>query len=309
MISLVVLLLPLKKRWNENASAVRRAVPPFLPQVEVDVHMNSHHPVKVIAVTGGKGGVGKTNVSVNLSLALGEMGRKAVLMDADLGLANVDIMLGLRPKRNISDVLAGECRLTDVMLDVNDNVRIVPASSGTQAMTSLSAHEHAELIYAFNDVADEMDVLIIDTAAGISDSVVSFVRAAQEVLVVVCDEPTSITDAYALIKLLNRDYRMTRFRVLANMVYTDTEGRSMFNKLLTVTDRFLDVTLQYVGSIPYDESVRKSVQRQVPVLKAFPKSKAALAYKQLATRVDSWPVQSMPRGHLEFFVEQLVQGV
>ncbi len=288
---------------------MRRAVPPFLPQVEVDVHMNSHHPVKVIAVTGGKGGVGKTNVSVNLSLALGEMGRKAVLMDADLGLANVDIMLGLRPKRNISDVLAGECRLTDVMLDVNDNVRIVPASSGTQAMTSLSAHEHAELIYAFNDVADEMDVLIIDTAAGISDSVVSFVRAAQEVLVVVCDEPTSITDAYALIKLLNRDYRMTRFRVLANMVYTDTEGRSMFNKLLTVTDRFLDVTLQYVGSIPYDESVRKSVQRQVPVLKAFPKSKAALAYKQLATRVDSWPVQSMPRGHLEFFVEQLVQGV
>jgi flagellar biosynthesis protein FlhG len=288
---------------------VRRAVPPFLPRVEVDVHMNSHHPVKVIAVTGGKGGVGKTNVSVNLSLALGEMGRKAVLMDADLGLANVDIMLGLRPKRNISDVLAGECRLTDVMLDVNDNVRIVPASSGTQAMTSLSAHEHAELIYAFNDVADEMDVLIIDTAAGISDSVVSFVRAAQEVLVVVCDEPTSITDAYALIKLLNRDYRMTRFRVLANMVYTDTEGRSMFNKLLTVTDRFLDVTLQYVGSIPYDENVRKSVQRQVPVLKAFPKSKAALAYKQLATRVDSWPVQSMPRGHLEFFVEQLVQGV
>mgnify|MGYP005986136123 FL=1 len=288
---------------------MRRTVPPFLPRVEVDVHMNSHHPVKVIAVTGGKGGVGKTNVSVNLSLALGEMGRKAVLMDADLGLANVDIMLGLRPKCNISDVLAGECRLTDVMLDVNDNVRIVPASSGTQAMTSLSAHEHAELIYAFNDVADEMDVLIIDTAAGISDSVVSFVRAAQEVLVVVCDEPTSITDAYALIKLLNRDYRMTRFRVLANMVYTDTEGRSMFNKLLTVTDRFLDVTLQYVGSIPYDENVRKSVQRQVPVLKAFPKSKAALAYKQLATRVDSWPVQSMPRGHLEFFVEQLVQGV
>jgi flagellar biosynthesis protein FlhG len=288
---------------------VRRATQPSLPLAEVDVHMNNHHPVKVIAVTGGKGGVGKTNVSVNLSLALGDLGRKAVLMDADLGLANVDIMLGLRPKRNISDVLAGECRLTDVMLDVNENVRIVPASSGTQAMTSLSAHEHAELIYAFNDVADEMDVLIIDTAAGISDAVVSFVRAAQEVLVVVCDEPTSITDAYALIKLLNRDYRMTRFRVLANMVYTDTEGRSMFNKLLTVTDRFLDVTLQYVGSIPYDENVRKSVQRQVPVLKAFPKSKAALAYRQLATRVDSWPVQSMPRGHLEFFVEQLVQGV
>lgn len=176
-------------------------------------------------------------------------------------------------------------------------------------MTSLGAHEHAELIYAFNEVADDIDVLIIDTAAGISDSVISFVRAAQEVLVVVCDEPTSITDAYALIKLLNRDYQMTRFRVLANMVASDAEGRNMFSKLLTVTDRFLDVTLQYVGSIPYDENVRKSVQRQTPVLKAFSKSKAALAYRQLATKVDSWPVQSMPRGHLEFFVERLVQGV
>lgn len=271
--------------------------------------MNSKHAVKVIAVTGGKGGVGKTNVSVNLSMAMAQMGHRTLLMDADLGLANVDIMLGLRPKRNIGDVLAGECTLRDVMIDVSDNMKIVPACSGTQEMTALSAHEHAELIYAFNEVADEIDVLVIDTAAGISDSVVSFVRAAQEVLVVVCDEPTSITDAYGLIKLLNRDYRMTRFRVLANMVATDTEGRNMFNKLLTVTDRFLDVTLQYVGSIPYDENVRKSVQRQVPVLKAFSKSKASLAYRQLATKVDTWPIQNVPRGHLEFFVERLVQGV
>lgn len=271
--------------------------------------MKNNNAVKVIAVTGGKGGVGKTNVSVNLSLALGEVGRRTVLMDADLGLANVDVLLGLKPKKNIADVLAGECGLKDVMLDVNENVRIVPACSGTQEMTALSVHEHAELVYAFNEVADDIDVLIVDTAAGISESVVSFVRAAQEVLVVVCDEPTSITDAYALIKLLNRDYKMTRFRVLANMVTTDNEGRNMFNKLLTVTDRFLDVTLQYVGSIPYDENVRKAVQKQTPVLKAFPKTKSALAYRQLAAKVDAWPVQNVPRGHLEFFVERLVQGV
>jgi flagellar biosynthesis protein FlhG len=263
--------------------------------------MKQTHPVKVIAVTGGKGGVGKTNVSVNLATALSEMGQRVVLMDADLGLANVDVMLGLRAQRNISDVLAGNCSLKEVMVPAG-------AASGTQEMTALSAHEHAELIHAFNDIADELDVLVIDTAAGISDSVVSFVRAAQEVLVVVCDEPTSITDAYALIKLLNRDYQMTRFRVLANMVRTESEGRNMFNKLLTVTDRFLDVTLQYVGSIPYDETVRKAVQRQKAVLKAFPKDKAALAYRQLANKVDSWPVSSSPRGHLEFFVERLVQG-
>jgi len=270
--------------------------------------MNQPRPIKVIAVTGGKGGVGKTNVSVNLATAMAEMGHETVLLDADLGLANVDVLLGLRPKKTIADVLDGTCGLEEVMLQASDRLRIVPAASGTQEMTSLSAHEHAELIHAFNSIADNLDVLIVDTAAGISDSVVNFVRAAQEVLVVVCDEPTSITDAYALIKLLNRDYQMTRFRVLANMVLTEQEGRNMFNKLLTVTDRFLDVTLQYVGSIPYDESVRKAVQKQVPVLKAFPKSKVALALRQLANKVDSWPVQTLPRGHLEFFVERLVRG-
>ncbi len=266
------------------------------------------HAVKVVAVTGGKGGVGKTNVSVNLSLALGQMGRRVVLLDADLGLANVDVLLGLRPKYNISDVLAGDCALSDVMLQAGENVRIVPASSGTQSMAALGVHEHAELIHAFADIADEIDVLVIDTAAGISESVISFLRAAQEVLMVVCDEPTSITDAYALIKLLNRDHKVTRFRVLANMVRNESEGRSMYNKLLTVTDRFLDVTLQYVGSIPYDEAVRKAVKQQVAVFQAFSSSNAALAYRQLAGRVDAWPVMTAPRGHLEFFVERLVQG-
>lgn len=271
--------------------------------------MTSIKPVKVIAVTGGKGGVGKTNVSVNISMGLAEMHRKVVLMDADLGLANVDVLLGLRPKKTLADILEGQATLKDVLVPVNDYFSIVPASSGTQEMTALSVHEHAELIHAFGAMSEDIDVLVVDTAAGISDTVVSFVRAAQEVLVVVCDEPTSITDAYALIKLLNRDYRMNRFRVLANMVHTDNEGRNMFGKLQTVTDRFLDVTLQYVGSIPYDESVRKAVQRQTPVLKAFPKSKAALAYRQLANRIDGWPVVTTPRGHLEFFVERLVQGV
>jgi len=271
--------------------------------------MSESRPVKVIAVTGGKGGVGKTNVSVNMSLALGEMGQRVVLMDADLGLANVDVLLGIKANKNISDVLSGECGLKELLVDVGENVRIVPAASGTQEMTSLSVHEHSELIHAFSEIGDDLDVLVIDTAAGISDAVVSFVKAAQDVVVVVCDEPTSITDAYALMKLLNRDYNMTRFRVLANMVRSEQEGRNMYNKLLTVADRFLDVTLQYLGSIPYDESVRKSVQRQRPVLKAFPSSKAALAYKQLATKVDHWPVSSSPRGHLEFFVERLVKGV
>ena len=270
--------------------------------------MSSMHPVQVIAVTGGKGGVGKSNVSINLSVCLAQMGRRVALLDADLGLANIDILLGLTPKRNLEDVLSGDCSLLDIMLNGPAGIRIIPASSGTQKMTMLGSMEHAGLIHAFSEISDQIDVLVIDTAAGISDSVVSFVRAAQEVLVVVCDEPSSITDAYALIKLLNKEYGVDRFRVVANMTRSTQEGRNLYNKLTQVAERFLDVTLQYVGHIPFDETVRKAVQRQRAVVELSPRSKAALAYKQLAEKVDLWPLPSTPRGHLEFFVERLVQG-
>lgn len=266
-----------------------------------------NHLVQVIAVTGGKGGVGKTNVSVNLAMALAELGRRVVLMDADLGLANVDVQLGLRPKATLADVLSGECSLRDVLVDGPGGIRIVPASSGAAEMVNLGPREHAGLIQAFSDIGDDLDVLLIDTAAGIGDSVVSFVRAAQEVIVVVCDEPTSITDAYALIKLLSRDHGVGRFRVLANMVHSPQEGHSVFNKLLQVTDRFLDVALQYVGAVPYDESVRKSAQKQRATLDLFPRSKMAVAIRTIARKIDGWPLPSTPRGHLEFFIERLVQ--
>ena len=266
------------------------------------------HPVQVIAVTGGKGGVGKTNVSVNLSLALADLGRRVMLLDADLGLANVDVLLGLTPKRTLADVINGKCDLKDVLIQGPGGIRIVPAASGTQSMVQLSPMQHAGLIQAFSEIGDNVDVLVVDTAAGIGDGVVSFVRAAQEVIVVVCDEPTSITDAYALIKLLNRDYGMNRFRVLANMAHSPQEGRNLFAKLTKVTDRFLDdVALQYLGAVPYDESVRKAVQKQRAVYEAFPRSKCSLAFKAIAQKVDSWPLPANPRGHLEFFVERLVQ--
>ncbi len=266
-------------------------------------------PVRVIAVTSGKGGVGKTNVSVNLGTAFSQMGKKVMIMDADLGLANVDVMLGLQPSRNLSHVIKGECTLEEIILEAPGGIQVIPASSGIQNMAELSPAEHAGLIRAFSELNTDADILIVDTAAGISDSVVSFSRASQEVIVVVCDEPASITDAYALIKLLNRDHSIRRFHVLANMAHTENEGRELFAKLVKVTERFLDdVMLDFMGSVPYDEYLRKAVKMQRPVVDAYPGSKISSAFKEIAKRADKWPMPSSAAGTLEFFVERLVQS-
>lgn len=268
--------------------------------------MSSNRAVKVIAVTGGKGGVGKTNISVNLSIALAELRRRVILLDADLGLANVDVLLGLQSKYTIADVLDGSKTLRDVLLNGPAGIKVVPASSGVQHMTNLSPQEHAALIYAFNELSEQIDVLMIDTAAGISETVVSFVRASQEVIIVVCDEPSSITDAYALIKLLNAEHGVFRFRVIANMTRSTQEGINLFNKLNGVCERFLDASLQYLGHVPFDENVRKAVQKRQPLIEFAPRSRAASALRTIAQKVDQWPVQTSPRGHLEFFLERLL---
>ena len=265
-------------------------------------------PVRVIAVASGKGGVGKTNVTVNLGLALTAQGREVLLLDADLGLANVDVMLGLHTNYDLSHVLKGERSLEEVICTGPQGMRIVPASSGLQNMAELSTTEHAGIIGAFSELSVTPDVLLIDTAAGISDNVVTFSRAAQEVIVVVCDEPASITDAYALIKLLNREYGIYRFRVLTNRVQSVQDGRALYGKILKVTDRYLDVALDFMGVVPEDEYLRKAVQKQRAVVDAYPRSKSALAFKKLASKADSWPVPASADGQLEFFVERLIMA-
>ncbi len=265
-------------------------------------------PVQVIAVTGGKGGVGKSNLAINLSVALAELRRRVVLLDADLGLANVDVLLGLKATYTLADVLSGERNLREVLVPGPGGVQVVPASSGVKHMAGLDAREHAGLINAFSDLDEQVDVLVVDTAAGISDTVISFVVASHEVLVVVCDEPSSVTDAYALIKVLNKEHGLQRFRVVANMTRSNREGAHMFQKLNGVCERFLDVTLHYVGNIPFDENVRKAVQKQQALLEYAPNCKATVAIRALAKTADEWPLPSAPSGKLEFFVERLLQN-
>lgn len=269
--------------------------------------MANSRPVKVIAVTSGKGGVGKTNVSVNLATALAREGRGVMLLDADLGLANIDVLLGLSPRFNLSHVIDGRATLEEILVDGPEGVLIVPAASGIQRMAQLSAAEHAGVIAGFSELNHDLDYLIVDTAAGISEAVTGFARAAREVLVVVCDEPSSITDAYALIKLLNRDYGVGRFHTIANRVRSPREGEDLFGKLSRVTMSFLDLTLDYLGAVPEDNALRKAVQRQRPVVGAYPGSPAGRAFHELARRIDRWPLPASAEGHLEFFVERVIR--
>jgi flagellar biosynthesis protein FlhG len=265
-------------------------------------------PVQVIAVTSGKGGVGKTNVAANISVALAARRRKVMLLDADLGLANIDVLLGLQPRFNLSHVVSGEADLQSTILLGPQGVRIVPASSGNFSMTDIPPVSQAAIVQAFSELNEQPDVLIVDTAAGISESVARFVQAAQQAIVVICDEPASITDAYALIKVFSRYYGISRFQIVTNQTRDQREGNELFTKIRKVTDRYLDVLLRHAGNVPYDACLRRAVQEQRAVVDAYPDSVAAQAFRAIAQTLDGMPVSTESRGGIEFFFESLLHA-
>ncbi len=268
---------------------------------------NLARPVQVIAVTGGKGGVGKTSISVNLAAAMAGAGKRVVLLDGDLGLANVDVFLGLSPRYTLAHVLSGERTLEEVIMTAPQGFQIVPAASGIADLANLDARAHLGLVQAFSQLTTLVDVMIVDTAAGIGHGVTQFSQAAQQVIVAICDDPASLTDAYALVKVLSRNHGVNRFRIVTNMIRGAGGGAELFQRFERVTTRFLDVILDFAGEIPEDEYLRHAIRAQRPVTEAYPGSPAAQAFKKLAGRADTWPVPAGPRGNLEFFVERLVR--
>ncbi len=263
-------------------------------------------PVRVMSVSSGKGGVGKSNVVINLSVAFDRLGLRTLIMDADLGLANIDVLLGLTPKYNMSHVLSGQKRLDEVLVDGPGRVKIMPASSGVQELTRLTDEQKLLFLEMLDELETDIDVLLIDTGAGISDTVLYFNLAAHERIIVVTPEPTSLTDAYALIKVLYSKHGERNYRILVNLAANESMGKSIFAKLSKVADHFLDgLSLDYLGTIPHDTAVTKSVMRQRPVLEAFPETQASKAFMRIAEAVRNNRPDAN-QGVIQFFWKRLL---
>jgi len=263
---------------------------------------------RVIAITSGKGGVGKTNIVANLGLALSRLGKKVLILDADLGLGNLDVLIGLAPKYNLSHVISGEKSLGEIILKGPGNVQILPASSGIQELTQLSKQQKIQILTKLDLLIDSFDVLLIDTAAGISTNVLDFNATAQEILVVVSPEPTSLTDAYALMKVLSLKYSEKHCKLLVNQASSDQEGREIYRQLNLVAERFLDISVKYFGCVLFDEKVTKSVKRQQMVLELYPDSPASKSFVMLAKKVKNMKISKPTKGGSNLFWEHLVQG-
>ena len=260
----------------------------------------------VIAVSSGKGGVGKSNVVANLAVALSKAGKRVLVLDADLGLGNLDVLLGLVPQYTIEHVLAGVRTLNDILLEGPAGIHVLPASSGVPTLTALTESQQLLIQEQLEQLSAEMDVLLIDTGAGISPNVTFFASSAHDTLVVVSPEPTSLTDAYALIKVLARQYREHRFKVLVNLVKSPREATEVFRKLDRAADRFLHVAIDYVGYVPYDDYVSLAVMQQKAISDLFPDAPAARAFTRLAKQLMQWPKPGLPKSSVQLLWRRLV---
>jgi flagellar biosynthesis protein FlhG len=240
---------------------------------------------KIIAVTSGKGGVGKTNVVGNLSVSLSELGKKIVVLDADFGLANIDVLLGLTPRYHLGHVLFGNKTLTEIMVQGPKGIRIIPASSGLQRMSELTLAQRNHLVESFTHLDSDTDYFIIDTAAGISRNVIHFLLAAQEVVVVSAPEPTAIVDAYAVIKIILVEDPKKPIQVLINSVENAEDAHEVFCQINSVVKRFLNREISYLGHIERDSHVPQAVRSQMLVTHRFPNAPASRCFRDLARRI------------------------
>lgn len=290
---------------DENATSVGR------PGTQTETLTGFNHAVlstipRAISITSGKGGVGKTNIVANLAVASASRGKKVLIIDCDLGLSNIDVIMGLNPPYNLIHALNGEMKLTDVLVTGPGGVRVLPAPFGLQDITALTREQKLNLLTILEHMDEEFDLIFLDTGAGISSNVMFFNMVANHIVVIMTPDPTSMTDAYALIKVMNTQYDEQHFHLLVNNVRSDADGLAFYRKLTGVTHNFLNVSVDYVGCLPHDSMVNKATLMCRPLVDAFPQSPSAQRFRQLAERLEKFPAASIPKASLQVWLNKFL---
>lgn len=262
---------------------------------------------RVISVSSGKGGVGKTNVVANLAFAFTQMGKKVLVLDADLGLANINVLLGLVPRYTIEHLLKKEKGIFDILIKGPGGMFILPASSGVLELVELNEGQKIFLLSEMDILAEAVDFLLIDTSSGISSNVLYFNLAAEESIIIATPEPTSITNAYALLKILFLKYKKNTFMILINSAQDEKEAKEVYKKIISMTDRFSGcVSIDYLGFIPFDEKIPLAVKNQRPVLELFPEASSSQSFKQISQILLDKPRPNAGNGSVQFFWRHLL---
>ena len=265
----------------------------------------SKSPLKVYAVTSGKGGVGKTNLTANLATSAARAGKRVLIIDADLGLANVEIILGVKPRFHLGDLLDKGLSIDDVLVEGPQGVMLLPAGSGVQTLTQLTDQQKLQFVQSLEPIEDRFDLVLIDSGAGIGENVLFFVGAAQEAILVVSPEPTSLVDAYAAVKVLSQQAGVRTFNVIVNPVVDELAARGVFQKLTTVTGKFLEARVRHLGYVPRDENLHRAIMAQRPVCEMFPSSPSARAIAAVCQRLLANSDVAPAEGGLKFMWQRL----
>ncbi|MCL1818074.1 MAG: MinD/ParA family protein [Spirochaetaceae bacterium] len=266
---------------------------------------NTEGKTRIITITSGKGGVGKTNISTNLAIAYAQLGKKVILMDADLGLANVNVILGIIPKYNLYHLIRKQKNMGEIIMDTNYGIRIVAGASGFARIANLTEDERKNFIAELSELSNA-DIIIIDTSAGVSNNVLSFVEAADEALIITTPEPTAITDAYGIIKIIATEMNKQDLglKLVVNRVKSVVEGRKVAERMITIAGQFLNLKVDYLGYVYEDPAVQNAVLRQKPFMIVDPRSRASICLRHLVSRLEK--VEFREGGGIGSFIRKLL---
>jgi flagellar biosynthesis protein FlhG len=280
----------------------------FNKKSNIENEINDKFERRVISISSGKGGVGKTNIVANLGYAFCKLGKKVLIVDADFGLGNIDVLLGLTPKYNLLHVITGEKNLEEITIEGPGEMVILPASSGIDELTNLDKEQRYKILSELEKQTKNFDIILIDTAAGISKNVTYFNAASQETIIIVSPEPTSITDAYALMKVLSLKYNQKNFSLLVNMADNTSEGKKVYNQLKMVSDRFLEIHINYIGSVTSETSVIKCVKSQKLFTEIYPETSSSKNVEKIAKHILKNIPKEIPSGNNNFFWDKVVDN-